>query len=435
MSPAERQAELLGQAGKYIVGGGLGLFTLPPEVNLVVAGGHGGHVTDVAGPRVHRLPPGLRPGPARPRPPGDHRGRRTPSSPKGTTYYFLNEPVIRLAKRLVEAIPCAEQVHFTGSGTEATFFSLRVARAYTGRDKVLKFEGGWHGMHDYGLWGTVPPTPSRVPARASPTRSASRAQVGDKVLVAPFNDDRARGRDHRAPRRRAGRRDRRAAAARARPGARLPAGGARGDQPPRHRADLRRDRHRLPHRLGRRAGALRRRAGPRDLRQGDERRLPDGRHRRPARGHGRARRAQRARAAEMAWASGTLNGNPVSATAGLAALDVLVAARRRTTTCTTSAAACARDRRSRRAPRLPGAGTGRGRRLRRALHRPQAAAHLDRPHDRRHATSASRWAIECLRRGLLVNPNEKFYISIAHTDADVDRTLAIADEAFAALKR
>ena len=45
-----------------------------------------------------------------------------------------------------------------------------------------------------------------------------------------------------------------------------------------------------------------------------------------------------------------------------------------------------------------------------------------------------RWALELLKRGLLVNPNEKFYISIAHTAADVDHTLAVADEAFAALR-
>ena len=49
--------------------------------------------------------------------------------PKGTTYFFLNEPEIRLAKRLVDAIPCGEVVHYTGSGTEATFYALRIARA------------------------------------------------------------------------------------------------------------------------------------------------------------------------------------------------------------------------------------------------------------------------------------------------------------------
>jgi glutamate-1-semialdehyde 2,1-aminomutase len=46
-----------------------------------------------------------------------------------------------------------------------------------------------------------------------------------------------------------------------------------------------------------------------------------------------------------------------------------------------------------------------------------------------------RWAYELIRRGLLVSPNEKMYISIAHTDADVEHTLGVVDEAFAALKR
>lgn len=46
-----------------------------------------------------------------------------------------------------------------------------------------------------------------------------------------------------------------------------------------------------------------------------------------------------------------------------------------------------------------------------------------------------RWAIECVRRGVLINPNEKFYLSIAHTETDVHRTLAAADQAFAALRQ
>ena len=111
--------------------------------------------------------------------------------PKGSTYYFLNEPVIRLAEKIVAACPCADQVHFTGSGTEATFFALRIARAKTGRDKVLKFEGGWHGMNDYGLWGTVPSQPSSYPTAERDSVGIPDALRG-QVLVAPFNDaDRA----------------------------------------------------------------------------------------------------------------------------------------------------------------------------------------------------------------------------------------------------
>src|SRR5204863_448236 len=58
--------------------------------------------------------------------------------PKGTTYFFLNEPEIELARRMVEAIPCADVIHYTGSGTEATFYALRIARAFTKRRKVRR---------------------------------------------------------------------------------------------------------------------------------------------------------------------------------------------------------------------------------------------------------------------------------------------------------
>ena len=62
-----------------------------------------------------------------------------------------------------------------------------MARALTGRNKVMKFEGAWHGMHDYGLWGTVPSVPSAYP-HAKPDSVGVPPQAGDTVLVAPFND-------------------------------------------------------------------------------------------------------------------------------------------------------------------------------------------------------------------------------------------------------
>jgi len=100
------------------------LFVLPPELNLVVARGEGSHVFDVAGREY--IDYHLGSGPAL-------LGHAHPAItaavmaqlPKGTTFYFLNEPEIELAQRLVEAIPCADAVHYVGSGTEATF--LRTA--------------------------------------------------------------------------------------------------------------------------------------------------------------------------------------------------------------------------------------------------------------------------------------------------------------------
>src|SRR5438132_849562 len=161
---ASRQHELLDRAGRFLAGGGLGLFVLPDAVNMVIAEGHGSHVTDVDGRDFIDYHLGSGPallGHAHP----EVVAAVEQQLGKGSTYYFLNEPVIRLAERMVEACPCADQIQFTGSGTEATFFALRIARAATGRQKVLKFEGGWRGMHDYGLWG-------RLPARPGPDSNA-----------------------------------------------------------------------------------------------------------------------------------------------------------------------------------------------------------------------------------------------------------------------
>lgn len=56
---------------------------------------------------------------------------------------------VEVAELLVQAIPCADQVAFCSSGSEATYHALRLARAYTGRKQIIKFQGGYHGWHDY----------------------------------------------------------------------------------------------------------------------------------------------------------------------------------------------------------------------------------------------------------------------------------------------
>jgi len=68
--------------------------------------------------------------------------------PLGTHYGLSHELEIELAKRIVEAVPSAEMVKYTTSGTEANLYGSRLARAYTGKMKMLKIEGGWHGGYD-----------------------------------------------------------------------------------------------------------------------------------------------------------------------------------------------------------------------------------------------------------------------------------------------
>ncbi len=105
----------------------------------------------------------------------------------GTTFFVNNPHGIKLAAEIVEAIPCAEQVRFVSSGSEADLYALRVARAFRKRDKILKFEGGYHGMSDYGLMSLAPKRLANFP-QAVPDSAGIPRSVRDEVIVAPYND-------------------------------------------------------------------------------------------------------------------------------------------------------------------------------------------------------------------------------------------------------
>ncbi|MGB9979559.1 glutamate-1-semialdehyde 2,1-aminomutase [Methanobacterium sp.] len=69
----------------------------------------------------------------------------------GSAYGVPTENEIKLAKLVIKKVPCAEMVRFVNSGTEATMSAIRLARAATGKKKIIKFEGSYHGAHDYVL--------------------------------------------------------------------------------------------------------------------------------------------------------------------------------------------------------------------------------------------------------------------------------------------
>lgn len=107
---------------------------------------------------------------------------------KGAGNLLVNEQALELAGEIVRAVPCAESVVFHSSGSEAVACAVRVARAFRGRDKILKFEGGFHGMSDYALlsnqWlGEATSSETAVPVSAGIPRA-----VAEQVYVAPFND-------------------------------------------------------------------------------------------------------------------------------------------------------------------------------------------------------------------------------------------------------
>ena len=110
---------------------------------------------------------------------------------QGTLTAMTYELEIETAEKFVQMCPNMEMVRFTCSGTEATMHAIRLARAYTGREHIIKFEGMYHGFQDYTLWSTYAPTeaygnyrnPISVPSSSGIPRSLSRL-----VTTLPFNN-------------------------------------------------------------------------------------------------------------------------------------------------------------------------------------------------------------------------------------------------------
>jgi len=187
--PAGRSSDeeaLLEKAMRVLPGGVLGGYYAPQEMAFVVREAHGSRLRDVSGREYIDYILGSGPlvlGHAHPAVVAAVEAQLR----KGTTYFQLSEPTLALAEEICRAVPCSEQVRFCSTGSEATFFALRVARAYRRRDKILKFEGGFHGVHDYSLMSVGPREPKAFPAPTPDSAGIPHAIQGD-VLIAPFND-------------------------------------------------------------------------------------------------------------------------------------------------------------------------------------------------------------------------------------------------------
>ncbi|MEJ5223252.1 MAG: guanitoxin biosynthesis PLP-dependent transaminase GntE [Anaerolineales bacterium] len=109
----------------------------------------------------------------------------------GVLFAMTGELEVEVAEMIVDMCPAVEMVRMACSGTEATMHAIRVARAYTGRELILKFEGNYHGFHDHTLWSTYAPvgaygnrrSPIPVPASSGIPRA-----LGEKIITLPFND-------------------------------------------------------------------------------------------------------------------------------------------------------------------------------------------------------------------------------------------------------
>ena len=174
-------------ASDSLPGSGLGSYALPEDVRFVIHKGEGSRLQDVRGRWYidyvggagalllgHAFPAVV---------------EAVKEQAERGLHFFgtLNEQCIQLAEQLVPIIPCADRIAFTTTGSEATAYAMRTARAATGRSKVLKFEGAYHGNHDYSAYSVTPTALSNYP-QGRPDTGGLPANMVDNVLVSPYND-------------------------------------------------------------------------------------------------------------------------------------------------------------------------------------------------------------------------------------------------------
>jgi len=110
----------------------------------------------------------------------------TRQAPMGSNFAYLNTQVLALGEEIQRISPAAERLRFCASGTEATMYCKRVARGFTGRHKVLKFEGAYHGANEAGVTSLFPNKMHDFPKPE--LTSAGTPAMSDNLLVAPYND-------------------------------------------------------------------------------------------------------------------------------------------------------------------------------------------------------------------------------------------------------
>ena len=109
---------------------------------------------------------------------------------KGTAFSGPTESQIRLARILCDRVPSMDSIRFTNSGTEGTMMAIRAARAFTGRHKFAKIEGGYHGSHEYASISVHPSADKLDPDETTPIpeHPGQPPSIAEDVIVLPFND-------------------------------------------------------------------------------------------------------------------------------------------------------------------------------------------------------------------------------------------------------
>jgi glutamate-1-semialdehyde 2,1-aminomutase len=193
LDPSSETGRLYAEASKYIPGGTSRIHYYFRPYPIYAQSGEGCHLTDVEGTQrldfLNNMTALIH-------------GHGNPAIKKalfeqierGTAFSEPSEPEARLARLMIERVKSLEKIRFSNSGTEAVMMAIKLARAYTGRSRIAKFEGFYHGYYDYvqvsfsstpANWG-----PSEAPASTPSSGGLADTVLGD-VLVMPFNDQKA----------------------------------------------------------------------------------------------------------------------------------------------------------------------------------------------------------------------------------------------------
>ena len=181
------QAALYETAERTLPGAGLGGYSLPADVRFVINDARGARVISADGREYVDYVCGAG---------ANILGANHPAvveavqeqAARGLHFFgTLTTAAIELSDVLVAHIPCAEKIVFTTTGSESTAYAMRIARARTGRDRILRFEGSYHGNHDYAAFGQFPTAPANYPLASADFGGVPKA-LQDTMMVAPYND-------------------------------------------------------------------------------------------------------------------------------------------------------------------------------------------------------------------------------------------------------
>ena len=186
-----RQLEIYERARVSMPGGTNSNFRAWGNNTVYVDRGRGGHIWDMDGNEFIDLRMGYGPvilGHADPR----VDDAVAAAARKGVSFSLTSEDELRVAELIKQMTEWVEMVRMTVSGTEATMHAMRVARAFTRREKVVKFEGQYHGVHDYALISVLPNDVTALGDRDNPVRLAwgrgIPQAITETVIPSPYND-------------------------------------------------------------------------------------------------------------------------------------------------------------------------------------------------------------------------------------------------------